>query len=615
MNETPKCKYENCEEPVNSPHDEEYCVFHASVEKKGISVEEFNKLIFAKINKAGQERGVGNFRGYIFPGDINFVNMEFSFIAEFGGAQFSSRVNFHNSTFRFSVDFSHCIFQNKVTFTTVTFKDLVQFNDAKFSLDKQSNQDGGILTIFDHTIFEKVANFHRAIFHAPTWFIGDKFNLLVEFSHSQFLKDVEFPGVEFKNKANFSNAEFGSVSSNFAKFEMTTFNGELLLEKAVFKSKVIFDKTEFKGELNCFGTEFHNEVNFFLSYFNDNINFVDNKIKNKISFRGIKLAEKLIFYFQRPIFDHENIQNIQIYFERVRFFPFAANFEGIKLPDKDLPNVNVKPLFIFRYCQLKDVYFTNDNMSLFSFFKSSAYEARHVASEWKPVKEKLLKIFPYDRKNTIPEEYLVKYPLEDMPDVGKEVMTYGDVEAQYREMKASLDYTKDYQRASWFYFNEFEMKRLALIDRIDESKSISEKIFLRLRYCLYSIYKATAGYGEKPLWSFWWFTVSVIIFSIWNLLSGLRLNIENSITELNYKISFSLHGFLTLFTKQFWNDFAYAALFTLYRVIPISYLPFQRSKLEPIGLDGLALSFLNSFILIILVIFIGIGLKRHFRRF
>lgn len=47
----PKCKYESCDYEINLPHDEEFCLFHAPSEKKGIEENEFNnKLLIHYVN-------------------------------------------------------------------------------------------------------------------------------------------------------------------------------------------------------------------------------------------------------------------------------------------------------------------------------------------------------------------------------------------------------------------------------------------------------------------------------------------------------------------------------------------------------------------------------------
>ncbi len=208
--------------------------------------------------------------------------------------------------------------------------------------------------------------------------------------------------------------------------------------------------------------------------------------------------------------------------------------------------------------------------------------------------------------------------------------SYSDLALIYCKLKAATDSIKDFQQAGWFYFNEYEMKRQALIDehlgKLNDNVLVSETTFDLILYylkCLFSkrpiyyLYKVFAGYCEKPLWSFIWFCIFTVIFTGLNFLSGLSVrNFEQKINiNVNFDISLTLDGIKVLATAGFWNHLSNSFMFTLYRIIQVNYLPFVRSNLEPLGLDGLLLSFLNSIVLILMVVFISIGLKRHFRRF
>lgn len=93
------CRYENCGRPVNSPHDDVYCLFHAPKEKKGISVEEFNRRLFEDL------KARGNFQcaGFVFPGDIAFSvkdNPATLTNADFSHAQFHGRTVLAQHNFR-----------------------------------------------------------------------------------------------------------------------------------------------------------------------------------------------------------------------------------------------------------------------------------------------------------------------------------------------------------------------------------------------------------------------------------------------------------------------------------------------------------------------------------
>ena len=178
-----------------------------------------------------------------------------------------------------------------------------------------------------------------------------------------------------------------------------------------------------------------------------------------------------------------------------------------------------------------------------------------------------------------------------------EDLKHREIAGIYRRMKTALDRTKDYQESGWFYFNEFETKRRGL--KIGPRKT------------LYYLYKVFSGYGEKPLWSFIWFVVFAIVFSFIHLLSGLNTSMGN----INYDISFKWEAIKNVYSGVFWMDWLNSLVFTFYRLIPVSYMPSSESAITPVGLDGMIWALLNTLVLILMITFVGIGLKRQFRRF
>ena len=119
------------------------------------------------------------------------------------------------------------------------------------------------------------------------------------------------------------------------------------------------------------------------------------------------------------------------------------------------------------------------------------------------------------------------YSLED-------INSFDEIATLYRRFKVALDNTKDYEQAGWFYFNEYEMKRRAFKE---QSKT---------KYFIYSFYKLFAGYGEKPLWSFYWFLILLMGFTFANLFSGIKLATGSII---NYDFHFSWNG-LQIYLQQ-----------------------------------------------------------------
>jgi len=137
-------------------------------------------------------------------------------------------------------------------------------------------------------------------------------------------------------------------------------------------------------------------------------------------------------------------------------------------------------------------------------------------------------------------------------------------------MKTSLDNTKDYFEAGWFYYNELEMKRLMLKEVI-KNKSFFESIAERLQYRFYGMYKLFAGYGEKPLRiSIWFWVFAAIIFPVIHVSNGLSVKLlDKAVLNINFDFSKTE----MLLKPQFWQDFLYAVVFSLYHVIPFNLLP------------------------------------------
>ena len=542
------CKYPKCDEPVNSPHDEEHCLFHAPVEKKGVNLADFNYRIFERINNIRQgnhgkdksARQVFNSRGFIFLGDIDFNDFE---------EKYKKILGFNSSAF-----FDDADFHGNVNFSEITFENDVSFNNAKFY---------------------KIADFSNA---------------------------------KIDGKAVFINAHFYGRSS---------------FQETRFLDDVVFTKAEF------------NHTIFIFAEFNKIVYFIENTIHADLDFAKVRLGGNAEFYLQSPYFqiNEGSPRPIIINFDRVQFFPFHSFFQNIRSPKVNNKSANIKdgifdmPLIKFRFCSLKDIYFIQDDMFLFSFHSSYFDVAMFISCNWGQMKTRMT------RRNIIFEENFINYINCYKPSVELKSklirfqlgnITYDDVAALYRRMKTALDRTKDYQEASWFYFNEFEMKRKAMEEEIENSKpkwkilrwqpciwlnQQRKKAFSR--YCLYFAYKVFAGYGEKPLWSFWWFWFSTVVFSFIHLFTGLFKQ-----TRIPQEFHYSLFELFSNFiTAQFWKDFLESFIYAISRVLPISYVSTSPSECAPFTTLGNIASVFNTIILIILIIFIGIGLKRHFRRF
>jgi len=531
------CKYrfstteEDCKNQVNAPHDEEYCIFHAPKDKKGMSVDEFNKLILAKIK---HEDFV--FEGYVFPGDIKFGRVEFSGNRNFDKTKFSGEADFSGAQFPRSAYFRGTQFSGNAYFRGTQFSG-VYFNGAQFS--GKADFNGAQFSRDAHfrgTQFSGNAYFRGTQF-SGVYFNGAQFSREADFNGAQFSRKADqfsrsayFRGTQFSGKADFQNAQF----SGNAYFRETQFSGEAYFRETQFSREAEFNGAQFSGNAYFRGTQFSGEADFLAAQFSGEAHFAQIVLSGELVFTDTKFDDNCRFTLGAPTFDLQQGNRCLIIFERVQFNPYLTYFENIDPTEALLKTDNTSLGFLFRYCQLKDVYFSNCDLSNFSFYKSSFDEARFTSSRWGKKEQSILKI-PYIRKNMIFEEVLLnklknhnQEDHEDLREIFKieDIDNYSKIEPLYQSMKVALDRAKDFSEAGWFYFNEFEMKRQALRKNLGEDKE-DNKWFNRtknriLNLLKYDLYFTFAGYGEKPFWSFLWLIMFTFLFAPLHLLSGLH---------------------------------------------------------------------------------------------
>ncbi len=146
----------------------QYCPFHAPQGSKGISLTEFNELVFKEIDRCRSERKTLDFTGAIFEGDISF--------AGYGkGNSFPP-----------------------VKFDEATFYGVADFEEVFFSGD----------TSFEKTVFAYKATFTRAVFEGKAYFFDALFNEEVEFNQTEFLSDVYISFGSFKKGAQMEDVAY-----------------------------------------------------------------------------------------------------------------------------------------------------------------------------------------------------------------------------------------------------------------------------------------------------------------------------------------------------------------------------------------------------------------------
>jgi uncharacterized protein YjbI with pentapeptide repeats len=228
---------------VRGEDGEDYCVFHASGSEKGVALEEFNALVFQRIENVknankkapGQER-VCDLSGTIFEGDIdfgdcpgepglpgiNFQRTEFSGKVSFGAEQFRGRMNFGGAKFRGETRFENTQFTWGVNFGSTQFR-------------------GG--AIFRAARFKGRVSFGSAKFEGETRFENTQFNKEVNFGGAQFSGEASFGGTEFSGEVSFHAAEFSGKTMFFAsRFnEAAYFTGLTIRKRPVFSDMTLDD--------------------------------------------------------------------------------------------------------------------------------------------------------------------------------------------------------------------------------------------------------------------------------------------------------------------------------------------------------------------------------------
>ena len=471
-----------------------------------------------------------------------------------------------------------------------------KINADKISFDK-FNFHSGIVSISDSVFDQKNGNFNTETYFTNMTFNGKNLFIVksifscgeANFSNSIFNKNFTIVNSEFLNGISFNNV---------------TLNGNIISNQN--KEKGIILEIDSQIEKNVIDDIFNFANLRILQYANFNkIKFTGNVF---LCFEKLIFEDHTIFYFQEPLFEllDENKENIiSICFNHIIFKPFYTFFENI---NPVIENNNA--YLIFRNCLLQDIYFTNNNMKYFSFYGCHHERAVFIKCSWFETENDILKLFKYKRKNILLEESILSSKLNN--SISNELIerldienldSYLEIANMYRNMKTSLDGTKDYQEAGRFYFNEFEMLRLCNKNKIG--------LMNRCKYYLYSTYKIFAGYGEKPLWSFIWLLIFTTLLSVFNLLNGYKFRTSlinyDIIKDSDYNYSFYFWTWL--------KDIVKSVFFTISRILPSSYIPIDKTDFGTTDSLGLIVSIVTALILILFVTLIFSGLKRHFKRF
>jgi len=266
-------RHEWCKElPVVDYKDEEgkeYCIFHAPQGKKGVSVEEFNKLIFKRINEAKVKNDCCNLSGTVFSGDIIF-----------------SQVGVLSSLP--PIDFSHCEFNGETGFSDVLFSGGVDFSSAKFSKEAAFvDAEFRNRADFSGANFQEVAYFTGVEFSGYAHFYGARFGGRATFWVARFTDEAIFRFAEFNEEADFSGAEF----SKKASFKFTRFKEGASFSRVIFNGIADFHKAKFEKETDFHAVTFNERTYFFEETFIKGADLRRLIIEKTVRFENVNLKK------------------------------------------------------------------------------------------------------------------------------------------------------------------------------------------------------------------------------------------------------------------------------------------------------------------------------------
>lgn len=582
----------------------------------------------------------------IFHGqEANFFKCKFQEGADFSRSKFNGQeVSFSHSEFGGpSTNFSGCHFQA----TSILFS----------KVNMHSDETTFALTQFEKTLslnFEKAEFLGNLVDFGGMRFNGDQ----ISFVDSNFsCKQVLFHNIEMSAKSflldrcsirgslSFISSIIEASMFSFSNFQIDgpqmDFTSAIVKAKYItfFEAQLCCDLLDFSHcKFECMLIVFHGttfigkSVDFSLTYFGGDVLFRKNRIRTSFLFIATQFAENSRFYFTDSLFEYDS-QNINvIFFYKVRFNPSKAYFErispGVAFESKETIEL---PILGLRYCNLKEVFFAESDMSIFSFYRCALFEEAFLTTPyWHSKKEVIIdfiQFLKFERRYVIHEDFVVSDRIPITESISPEFTSerdfefvypnqFSEVAELYLRYKSAADKARDYNLASWFYFNEFEMKRRQLVSDIRSTKKWYVRIVKRVfgLSWVYSLYKVLAGYGEKPMWSFFWLTIFTTLFSIIHLFNGISVKYHGeSFKDINYKLDLAWPPPFEISL----TDIFFSLAFTLSRIIPTNYFPGKPMDLSPLTSTpwDYLFSILNSFVLVLMVVFVAIGLKRHFRRF
>ncbi len=511
-------KWEDPQEPVyKDPEDnKEYCIFHAPKdckfkklgEENIISVEDFNKKVFERINNVVDDTKSPwscNLSFTVFPDkisfsqygikeilpSISFYKSTFYGIANYRGLSFNGEVDFENVNFKKEAVFTNVIFDEKAVFMDAIFDEGAGFLKAVFDGEAYFGRTtfSSMFANFIGVVFNKGANFHAVTFNSSALFTKVKFNGNAIFSRAKIKEGIgKFDEAFFSNTSDFSLAQFEDGAMNFtgcnfigdSKFSGAVFSYGANFNTASFSKEAWFDQSKFAGKASFVRTVFNGYAGFMATIFESEVRFTHS-----------------------------------VFNDVAKFSELIIGSEGTWL---DFESCYADPI--------KKMYFENLDMESFVFFNTDMTNLQFVNCTW-PLEENR-----YCIQSEKDENYL-----ESVRDF-------------YQRMKRKLkDEHNEYEASKW-HIAEKEA-HLKILKQKNESRFIRSALW---------IYKQLSGFGENPFRAGWVLAAVMLIVLVLLGLGGIVKGDKDLIIQgIAYPSWGNIENFGTVFITFFKNVMLFKA--------------------------------------------------------
>ena len=418
----------------------------------------YTTLITEELFKKKLENKDGDFRDttFLFP---VILSENFNFPMDFSNSIFEEKVSLVNCSFLGEMRFDAAEFRNDVDFSLATFLDRSHFHATVFKEVVQLKR----------THFAKIVHFEGTYFHGDVFFDRTFFGKEAMFTQARFLRDVYFHKTFFGKRADFSYASFAdmytasffSIKSSYERMDgkiMEDIPPRLIFRYVFFPRKTMFTNVDLSRVI------------------------FQNSMVEMILFKDCEFSEN----HGRACFYSEVAKEIELDIDAERFERVSAGHVRIDFRTNDgkRKDVNIGDGIVF----VKK----GEQQKRFKVFITERYDARN----WNELFENLAVVYPY---HDYEDELLYlkqKYDEKRIQDAGVTAYVFKpfnikkhweNLEDINRQMKKSLEDSKDWQLAGDFYQGEME----AMINSFRVRK---EKFVYRTFLTLYGI---VSGYCES----------------------------------------------------------------------------------------------------------------------